>query len=120
MMETAMRVLFLGDIVGGTARNRVITQLRDLRDELAVDFAVVNCENAAGGFGITPGICDDLFAAGADVLTTGNHVWDKREIIPYIDNEPRLVRPTLLLSGNQQLLGIPGSIRKFYSPLLAR
>ena len=67
-----MRVLFLGDIVGRTARNDVIEQLPLLRDELALDFVVVNCENAAGGFGITPKICEALFAAGADVLTTGN------------------------------------------------
>ena len=99
MIDTAMRVLFLGDIVGRNARNQVIAQLRALREELAVDFAVVNCENAAGGFGITPGICDELFAAGADVLTTGNHVWDKREIIPYIENEPRLVRPLNMVEG---------------------
>ena len=64
-----MRVLFLGDIVGRTARNDVIEQLPFLRDELALDFIVINCENAAGGFGITPKICDALFAAGADVLT---------------------------------------------------
>ena len=80
--------LFLGDIVGRAARNAVIAQLADLRQDLAADFAVVNCENAAGGFGITPAICDDLFAAGADVLTTGNHVWDKREIFDYIAAEP--------------------------------
>ena len=82
-----MRVLFLGDIVGRMARNEVIAQLPGLRDELALDFVVVNCENAAGGFGITPKICDALFAAGADVLTTGNHVWDKKEIIDYIGGE---------------------------------
>jgi len=73
-----MRVLFLGDIVGRTARNEVIEQLPGLRCELGLDFIVVNCENAAGGFGITPKICEALFAAGADVLTTGNHVWDKK------------------------------------------
>ena len=77
-----MRVLFLGDIVGRAARKAVIEQVPALREELALDFLVVNCENAAGGFGVTPTICDDLFAAGIDVLTTGNHVWDKPEIIP--------------------------------------
>ena len=94
-----MRVLFLGDIVGRTARNDVIEQLPLLRDELALDFIVVNCENAAGGFGITPKICDALFAAGADVLTTGNHVWDKKEIIDYIASEPRLLRPLNMAEG---------------------
>ena len=88
-----MRVLFLGDIVGRSARNAVIDAAPGLRDELELDFLVVNCENAAGGFGVTPQICDALFAAGIDVLTTGNHVWDKREIIDYIAQEPRLLRP---------------------------
>ena len=94
-----MRVLFLGDIVGRAARNEVIAQLPSLRGELALDFVVVNCENAAGGFGITPKICEALFAAGADVLTTGNHVWDKREIIDYIAGEERLLRPLNMVEG---------------------
>ena len=94
-----MRVLFLGDIVGRTARNEVIEQLPGLRCELGLDFIVVNCENAAGGFGITPKICEALFAAGADVLTTGNHVWDKKEIIDYIAAEPRLLRPLNMAEG---------------------
>ena len=88
-----MRTLFLGDIVGRTARQEVIKQLPDLRQSHRLDAVIVNCENAAGGFGITPAICDDLFAAGADVLTTGNHVWDKAEIAPYIAKQPRLLRP---------------------------
>lgn len=88
-----MKILFLGDIVGRSARNAVIAQLPDIRSELGLDGVVVNCENAAGGFGVTPAICDDLFAAGADVLTTGNHVWDKAEISPYIQKQPRLLRP---------------------------
>ena len=94
-----MRVLFLGDIVGRTARNDVIEQLPLLRHELALDFIVVNCENAAGGFGVTSKICDALFTAGADVLTTGNHVWDKKEIIDYIASEPRLMRPLNMTEG---------------------
>lgn len=88
-----MRVLFLGDIVGRSARNAVIEKLPDIRAELKLDAIIINCENAAGGFGVTPAICDDLFAAGADVLTTGNHVWDKAEISPYIQKQPRLLRP---------------------------
>ena len=87
------RVLFLGDIVGRAARQEVIEQVPSLRKEHALDFLVVNCENAAGGFGVTPKICDALFHAGVDVLTTGNHVWDKPEIIPYIEKQPRLLRP---------------------------
>ncbi len=94
-----MRVLFLGDIVGRAARNAVIAGVADLRREFNLDFIVVNCENAAGGFGVTPTICQDLFAAGIDVLTTGNHVWDKREIIDYIQTEPRLLRPLNMAEG---------------------
>ena len=85
-----MRVLFLGDIVGRAARHAVIEHVPQLRTELSLDFIVVNCENAAGGFGVTPSICDELFACGIDVLTTGNHVWDKREIIPSVILTPML------------------------------
>jgi len=88
-----IRTLFLGDIVGRAARYEVIERVPALRKEHALDFLVVNCENAAGGFGVTPKICDALFDAGVDVLTTGNHVWDKPEIIPYIGTQPRLLRP---------------------------
>ena len=94
-----MRVLFLGDIVGRAARHAVIEHVPELRAELSLDFIVVNCENAAGGFGVTPAICDELFACGIDVLTTGNHVWDKREIIPYIEANPRLIRPINMAEG---------------------
>ena len=87
------RVLFLGDIVGRAARPEVISQVPLFRAEHNPDFIVVNCENAAGGFGVTPAICEALFEAGVDVLTTGNHVWDKPEIIPYIETQSRLLRP---------------------------
>ncbi len=93
------RVLFLGDIVGRNARTAVIESLPELRNELDLDFIVVNCENSAGGFGVTPKICDSLLAAGADVLTTGNHVWDKSEIIDYIATQPRLLRPLNMAEG---------------------
>ena len=88
-----MRILICGDVVGRSGRKAVIDGLGELRDRLALDFIVVNGENAAGGFGITPKICDEFFAAGADVITTGNHVWDQREIIPHFDRESRLLRP---------------------------
>lgn len=88
-----MRILFLGDVVGRNARKMVMHQLNDLRAELAADFIIVNVENSAGGFGVTPQIADEFLAAGADVMTTGNHVWDKREIVNYIIGEPRLLRP---------------------------
>ena len=71
----------------------VYEHLPALREKFDLDFVVVNGENAAHGFGITDKICEEFFAAGADVITTGNHVWDRREIIPYIAQEPRLLRP---------------------------
>jgi metallophosphoesterase (TIGR00282 family) len=88
-----MRILYCGDILGRTGRDAVIQALPGLRAELALDFVVANGENAAHGFGITPKICEDLFAAGVDVITTGNHAWDQREIIPFFESEPRLLRP---------------------------
>ncbi|MGE5547363.1 MAG: YmdB family metallophosphoesterase [Solirubrobacterales bacterium] len=88
-----MRLLFLGDVVGRAGRDAVVERLPEIRRRLEADFVVVNAENAAHGFGITPKICEDFFAAGADVLTLGNHSWDQREIMGYIDGEPRLLRP---------------------------
>lgn len=88
-----MRVLFLGDIVGRPARQKVIESLPEWRRDWKLDFVVVNGENAAGGFGITGEISVSLFDAGVDVITTGNHVWDQKEVMSYIDSEPRLLRP---------------------------
>jgi len=87
-----MRLLFLGDIVGRAGREAVIAALPDLRRRLRLDFVIANAENAAHGFGLTPQIAEELYAAGADVLTLGNHAWDRREIIPYIEQEKRLLR----------------------------
>lgn len=88
-----MRVLFLGDIVGRAGRAAVFDRLPEILDRVSPDFVVINGENAAGGFGISEAICNDLFDAGADVVTTGNHVWDQRDTIEHIDREPRLLRP---------------------------
>ena len=88
-----MRLLFLGDIVGRPGRDALVKHLPDLRRALKLDFVVVNCENAAAGFGITRGVAEELFAAGADVLTGGNHSWDQKEALSYIEGEPRLLRP---------------------------
>ncbi|NNE83797.1 MAG: YmdB family metallophosphoesterase [Alphaproteobacteria bacterium] len=88
-----MKILFCGDVVGRAGRDVVVENLPDLRQRLALDFIIVNGENAAHGFGITDKICADLYEAGADVVTTGNHVWDQRDIIGQIDNDPRLLRP---------------------------
>jgi metallophosphoesterase (TIGR00282 family) len=88
-----MRILFLGDVVGRVGREAVAAALPDLRAGLAVDLAIVNAENASHGFGLAPEMARALFAAGADVLTLGNHAWDRREIIGFIADEPRLIRP---------------------------
>lgn len=89
----SIRILFLGDIVGEAGRKAVIGHLSALRKELALDFIIVNGENAAGGRGITPRIAIDLLRAGAAVITTGDHVWDQQEIVDYFPTEPRLLRP---------------------------
>ena len=88
-----MKILFCGDIVGRAGRDVVIQLLPDLRERLELDFIIVNGENSANGFGITEAICSDLYAAGADVITTGNHVWDQRDIIGQIDADNKLLRP---------------------------
>ena len=88
-----MRFIYIGDIVGKTGRRIVTERTAYLRRELDLDFVIVNGENAAHGFGITAKICESLFDAGADVIVTGNHVWDQREILSFIDSEPRLIRP---------------------------
>jgi metallophosphoesterase (TIGR00282 family) len=88
-----MRILFLGDVVGRSGRTAVCRELPQLKARYAVDFTIVNGENAAGGFGITEQICQDLIDAGADVITTGNHVWDQREALVFIARQPRLLRP---------------------------
>ncbi len=88
-----MRLLLCGDIVGRRAREAVVAAMPRLRRDLALDFVIANGENAAHGFGITDTICAELYAGGVDVVTTGNHVWDKREIMAYIARDPRLLRP---------------------------
>jgi hypothetical protein len=87
-----MRILFIGDVVGRTGRETVAARLPHLRDALRIDLAVVNAENASHGFGLAPEMAAALFAAGADVITLGNHAWDRKEIIPYIADTPQLIR----------------------------
>lgn len=88
-----MRLLFLGDMVGRTGRNAVYERLPGLISDYKLDFVVVNGENAAGGFGITEAIFADTLDAGADVVTTGNHVWDQREALVFADRHPQFLRP---------------------------
>ncbi len=88
-----MRILFCGDVVGRSGRDVLTGHLPDLRESMALDFVVVNGENAAAGFGITEKICQSFYQSGADVVTLGNHSWDQRDIIGYIDSDPKLIRP---------------------------
>ena len=93
MADAHARILFVGDIVGGCGRRTLLSSLPALRERYDPDFVVVNGENAAGGLGITPKIADELFASGVHVITLGNHAYHRREVIPYLENQPRLLRP---------------------------
>src|SRR5438128_9493457 len=88
-----MRLLFLGDVVGRSGRQAVIEELPRLRARYKLDFVAINGENAAGGFGITEAILEEVIAAGADVVTLGNHAFDQREALVFIERAPRLIRP---------------------------
>jgi len=94
-----MRLLFLGDIVGRAGRKAVVDRLPGLIDRLQADFVVINGENAAGGFGITEEIAEAVIDAGADAITLGNHSWDQREALVFIERQPRLIRPVNYPSG---------------------
>ena len=88
-----MRILFLGDLVGRTGRDAAAAALLRLKPELRIDLAIVNAENASHGFGLAPDMARTLFDAGADVITLGNHAWDRKELIGFIGDTPRLIRP---------------------------
>src|SRR3954466_8738462 len=88
-----MRVLMIGDVVARPGRVAVLERIQDLREQHSVDLAVMNAENVAGGFSVTPSMCEELFASGIDVMTSGNHIFDKREAADYIARQPRLLRP---------------------------
>src|ERR1700746_3233780 len=88
-----LTILFLGDIVGQPGRAAVISRLPELKSKHALDFVIVNGENAAGGRGITGRITIDLLRAGVAVITSGDHIWDQKEVNSYIETEPRLLRP---------------------------
>ena len=88
-----MKLLFLGDVLGSSGRKVIVKHLAGLRERLDLDFVVANGENAAGGFGLTRNTSDELFEAGVDVLTGGNHTWDQREILDFIREDERVLRP---------------------------
>ncbi|HLP76982.1 MAG TPA: TIGR00282 family metallophosphoesterase [Candidatus Paceibacterota bacterium] len=88
-----MKLLFIGDIVGSPGRRAVREIVPRLREQLALDFVVANGENSAGGNGITPRIAEEIFSAGVDVITSGDHLWDQKEVIDLLHNEKRFIRP---------------------------
>ncbi|HWD85978.1 MAG TPA: TIGR00282 family metallophosphoesterase [Solirubrobacteraceae bacterium] len=96
-MPDGVRILFVGDVVGGLGRRTLLGLLPRLRETLAPDFIVVNAENVAGGIGITPKIARELLGSGIDVITLGNHTYRHREVYPYLDEEPRILRPVNFL-----------------------
>jgi hypothetical protein len=95
-----MRILFVGDVVGAPGRRILRTRLRGLKRDVGADLTIVNGENAAGGAGLTTVTAEELFAAGADVVTTGNHVWDKREVLGLLERESRILRPANYAEGS--------------------
>jgi len=88
-----MNILFIGDIFSSIGRRLVADHLADIKQTQRIDLAIANAENAAGGFGVTPSIAEELFEMGLDVLTSGNHIWDKKEIYEYLVRRPALLRP---------------------------
>lgn len=96
---TAVGVLFIGDIIGRIGRRVVHQLLPSLKADYGVHVTIANGENAAGGFGLTPEIAEELFDSGIDVITSGNHIWDKKEIVPYISGRRNLIRPMNFAEG---------------------
>jgi metallophosphoesterase (TIGR00282 family) len=88
-----MKILMIGDVVAKPGRLAVLERIQDIREQHAIDFAVMNAENLAGGFSVTPSLCEQLFSSGIDVMTSGNHIFDKKEAVEYIRKQPRLIRP---------------------------
>jgi metallophosphoesterase (TIGR00282 family) len=95
-----MRILFIGDIVGSPGRQTVRDRLADVVAQRQIDLVIANGENSASGFGITPRIAEELLGLGIDVLTGGNHSWDRKEIVEFMPHEPRLLRPANFPDGN--------------------
>jgi 2',3'-cyclic-nucleotide 2'-phosphodiesterase len=125
-----MRILFLGDLLGRSGREAALARLPDMKTKLRPDAIIVNGENAAGGYGITEKIANELFAAGVDCITSGNHIWDQKELLGQIDRIPRLLRPInypvgtpgqgqvlIELTGGKKLLVVNAMARLFMDTL---
>jgi metallophosphoesterase (TIGR00282 family) len=95
-----MKILFIGDIVGSPGRKIVHERLADILAQREIDLCIANGENAASGFGITPRIAQDLLASGVEVITSGNHIWDRKDILDFFPHEPRLLRPANFPNGS--------------------
>src|ERR1035437_9943674 len=95
-----MKILFIGDIVGSPGRKIVHERLADILAQRQIDLCIANGENAASGFGITPRITQDLLASGIEVITSGNHIWDRKDILDFFPHEPRLLRPANFPNGS--------------------
>ncbi|WP_426958145.1 TIGR00282 family metallophosphoesterase [Muricoccus radiodurans] len=119
-----MKILFLGDVVGRAGRDAIVARLPGLRRDLAADLVVLNAENASHGFGLAPDMARAFLEAGADVLTLGNHAWDRKEIVPYIEGEPRLIRPMNYPPGTPgrgaTVVDLPGGRRALVLQVMAR
>jgi metallophosphoesterase (TIGR00282 family) len=94
-----VKLLFIGDIFGHAGRRIVADHLADIRSSQGIDVTIANVENSAAGFGITPNVAEELFRYGIDVMTSGNHIWDKKDILDYFAREPRLLRPANFPAG---------------------
>lgn len=126
-----MRILFLGDITGRSGRDGLATHLPDLKNRLKPDVVIVNGENAAAGYGITTKIAQDFYGLGVDCITTGNHVWDQKELLGAIDQDPKILRPLNYpegtpgrgiymhnLGGGRKILVVNLMARVFMEPVL--
>lgn len=107
-----MKILYCGDIVGRAGRNVIIKHIKEVREKYKADAVIINAENAAHGFGLSPSIAEDLLNAGVDGITTGNHIWQQKEIYPFLDNCSQIIRPINYPEGlpgkGAQLLNING------------
>jgi metallophosphoesterase (TIGR00282 family) len=118
LREHLLKLLFIGDIFGHAGRRIVADHLADIRSSQSIDLVIANCENSAAGFGVTPNIADELFGYGIDVMTSGNHIWDKRDIYDYLGRTPKLIRPANYPPGvpgagiyiNQTRAGVPYAV----------
>ena len=119
-----MKILFLGDVVGRSGRDALTAALPGLKAKLRADLVIVNGENASHGFGLAPEMARAFLAAGADVITLGNHAWDRKEIIPYLEAEPRVIRPANFPPGTPGrgavVVDVPGNRRALVMQVMGR